>query len=385
MFTSHVRTALAGVLGGAVIATVVWSQVPGGGAGAPPPEDYYLSSEQTIPVNGKGGSNIMGPYVRARDWPQLPDGRKIDSGPAIYVESPDRVYVGTRGTRKPYPMQVGWQRQTVMKWFHLTASDLDVQHNYILDVFNREGKLIEHWKQYDDPAFLIKAVQRWHVNVNDPNHYNYITGSHIIVLSHDGQKLVKDISPADVPTKPGQHAFSPEGIAFTKDGGFWVASHTRVIKFSKDFKYVSEFGSAGSAPNQFLGIHDVIHDDVGHRFYICDQYAHRVVVYDDNGKLVDVWPNIISPSAIRMTRDRKYVWVGDIYAPRFYKFDLQGHMITSFGTWGMEDGAISGIHDFDVDTEGNLYVANHDIQATEKFIPLKDGNPEQIIGPLLPR
>jgi hypothetical protein len=51
----------------------------------------------------------------------------------------------------------------------------------------------------------------------------------------------------------------------------------------------------------------------------------------------------------------------------------------------MEDGAISGIHDFDVDSEGNLYVANHDIQASEKFIPLKDGNPEQIIGPLLPR
>jgi hypothetical protein len=77
--------------------------------------------------------------------------------------------------------------------------------------------------------------------------------------------------------------------------------------------------------------------------------------------------------------------VGDIYAPRFYKFDLQGHMITSFGTWGIADGAISGIHDFDVDSEGNLYVANHDIQATEKFIPLKDGNPEQIIGPLMPR
>ena len=376
------RAALAASVAGLAAAAVVYSQIPSDTG--PPQEQFYLKSADTIPVNGKGGTNIMGPYVRAANWPQIPGGRRIDSGPAIYVESPDRVYVGTRGTTKQYPMQLGWQRQTVMKWFRLTAAELEPQRDYILDVFNREGKLVEHWKQYDTD-FPIRTVQRWHVNVKDPNHYNYITGGHIVVLSHDGQKVIKDIAPADVPTKPNQHAFSPEGIAFLADGGFWVTSHDRVIRFSKDFKYVSEFGTAGSAPDQMLGLHDLIYDSVGHRFYICDQYAHRVVVYDDSGKLVDVWPNIVSPSAIRMTADRRYVWVGDIYAPRFLKFDLQGHMITSFGTWGMEDGAVSGIHDFDVDSEGNLYVANHDIQATQKFIPIKDGIKEQLIGPLLPR
>ncbi len=376
-----VRAALAVSVGGAIAATV-WSQIPSDSG--PPQEEFYLSSDQTIPVNGKGGSNIMGSYVRAKDWPQIPGGRRIDSGPAIYVESPDRVYVGTRGTTLKYPMQLGWQRQTIMKWFRLTAAELDPQRNYILDVFDRQGKLVEHWKQYDTD-FPIRTVQRWHVNVRDPNKYNYITGGRIVVLSHDGKTIIKEISPADVPTKPTQRAFSPEGIAFLKDGGFWVTSHDRIIRFSKDFKYVSEFGAAGRAPDQMLGLHDLVYDEVGQRFYICDQYAHRVVVYDDSGKLVDVWPNIVSPSAIRMTADRKYLWVGDIYAPRFLKFDLQGHLITSFGTWGMMDGAISGIHDFDVDSDGNLYVANHDIQASQKFIPLNDGNPEQIIGPLLPR
>jgi len=374
--------AFATAAGGALVATAVWSQIAR--SGGPAPEMYYLPSDQTIPVNGKGGSNIMGPYVRAKNWPLLPGGRKIDSGPAIYVESPDRIYVGTRGTRRADPIPVGWQRQTIKRWFRIADDTFDVQHDFILDVFNREGTLIEHWKQYDTD-FPIASVQRWHVNVNDPNHYNYITGQHIVVLSHDGQKIIKDIGPEDVPTKPNEHVFGPDGIAFAPDGGFWVVSHTRVIRFSKDFEYVSQFGTEGSAPDQFLGIHDLVHDSVTHRFYICDQFAHRVVVYDDSGKLLDVWPNIISPSAIRMTEDHEYLWVGDIYAPRFYKFDLEGHMITSFGTWGIADGAISGIHDFDVDSEGNLYVANHDIQASQKFIPLKDGNREQIIGPLLPR
>jgi len=378
-----IGTSLAGLLGMMAGATVVWSQIAS--SGPPPPQLYYLSAEQTIPVNGKGGSNIMGPYVRAKNWPRIPGGRMIDSGPAIYAESPDRIYVGTRGTRPPYPMQVGWQRQTIIQWFKSVAGNLDVQHDYILNVFDRQGNLIEHWKQYD-ADFPIKMVQRWHVNVNDPRRYNYITGSgHIIILSHDGKRIIKDISSSDVPTRSNERVFEPEGIAFAPDGGFWVASRWRVIRFSKDFKYMSQFGEEGSAPDQMLGIHDLIYDKVGHRFYICDQYAHRVVVYDDNGNLLDVWPNIISPSAIRMTKDRKYVWVGDIYAPRFYKFDLEGHLLTSFGTWGIQDGAISGIHDFDVDSEGNLYVANHDIQASEKFIPLKDGDPEQKIGPLLPR
>jgi hypothetical protein len=373
------RIALAVVLAAAMAASVNWSQIMSNGqGGAPPQEAYYLNSEQLIPVNGKGGSNIMGPYVRAKDWPQLlPGGRKIDSGPAVYAESPNRIYVGTRGTRLPYPMKVGWQRQTIMKWFHLTAQDLDPQHDFILDVFDNQGKLIENWKQYDS----IRSVQRWQVNANDPNHYNYITGGHILILSHDGLKIIKDIAPEDVPTKPNEPGFEPEGIAFAKDGGFWVTSHSRVIRFSKDFKYESDFGG----PEQLIGAHEVIHDDVAHRLYVCDQIGHRIQVYDESGKLLDTWPNILSPSAIRMTKDRKYLWVGDIYAPRFYKFDTRGHMVTEFGTWGMEDGAISGIHDFDVDSEGNLYVANHDIQASEKFIPIKDGNPEQIIGPLLPR
>jgi hypothetical protein len=368
--------------GGALAATAVWSQVVS--ESGPPQEAFYLSSDETQPVNGKGGSNIMGPYVLQKDWPQIPGGRKIDSGPAIHVESPDRVYVGTRGTRLAYPVPLGWQRQTITKWFHQTAGQLDVQRNYILNVFDRNGKLVEQWKQYDEPGLLGGAVQRWHVNADDPNKYNYITGGKIVILSHDGQKIIKSIAKEDVPTKPDQ-TFSPEGIAFAPDGGFWVASHTRIIRFSKDFKYVSEFGTKGTGPGQMYGMHDVIFDRVSKRLYATDQYAHRVVVYDENGKLLDTWPNILSPSAIRMTKDRKYVWVGDIYAPRFYKFDLEGHMITSFGTWGIAAGALSGIHDFDVDSEGNLYVANHDIQASQKFVPVKGGNPEQVIGPLLPR
>lgn len=380
------RTLMKGALlgaGAAVLAgTALWSQVPT--AGGPPEDQFYLRADQTVPVNGKGGSNIMGPYLRARNWPQLPDGRQIDSGPAIHVESPDRIFVGTRGTRAAYPMQVGWQRQTIMKWFRLTAKDLDQRKDHILNVVDRSGRVVEHWKQYDDASSPVGTIQRWHVNADDPQRRNYLTGGRIVVLSHDGQTVLKVIAAADVPTKPGER-FAPEGIAFAPDGGFWVASHTRIIRFSKDFKVISQFGTPGDGPGQMLGAHDVIFDRVARRLYVADQYAHRVTVHDESGKLLDTWPNIISPSAIRMTKDRKFVWVGDIYAPRFYKFDLGGHMVTSFGTWGMQDGAISGIHDFDVDAEGNLYVANHDIQASQKFVPLKDGNKDQIIGPLLPR
>ncbi len=98
-------TVLAAIAASSAIATFAWSQIRS--SGPPPPELYYLSSDQTIPVNGKGGSNIMGPYVRAKDWPQIPGGRAIDSGPAIHAESPDRIFVGTRGTRAANSVPAG--------------------------------------------------------------------------------------------------------------------------------------------------------------------------------------------------------------------------------------------------------------------------------------
>jgi len=51
-----------------------------------------------------------------------------------------------------------------------------------------------------------------------------------------------------------------------------------------------------------------------------------------------------------------------------------GHR-TGFYVWGF--------HFFTTDTEGNLYVGEDMAFRIQKFVPRKDGNPVQIIGPLM--
>lgn len=381
-----IRIALTLGLVSAVVAATAWSQILTT-TNHPPTEAFVLSAEQVNPVNGKGGSDISGPYMQLPNWPQpLPGGRLLASAPGFYVESPDRIYAISRGSRDPYhiPQQpgLGWHSETVDAFFKMPSSATNPRHDFIFTIYDHQGKMVDYWKQFDDQ---IRSVQRLHVNVNDPEHTMYIDGdARLLKVSRDG-KVLQTITAKDVPTKTDERTFWPEGIAFAPDGGFWTISNARVIKFSKDGKYVSQFGTEGTGPDQMNGAHDIVYDGVGHRFYLADRDNHRIQVYDEGGKRLDTWPNIISPSAIRMTKDRRYLWVADLYGCKFLKFDLNGKLITSFGTWGYEPGAISGVHDFTTDSDGTLYVGNHNIQALQKFVPRKDGNPEQLIGELLPR
>jgi len=45
-------------------------------------------------------------------------------------------------------------------------------------------------------------------------------------------------------------------------------------------------------------------------------------------------------------------------------------------------GAFWGLHSFDVDSEGNLYVGEDYAGRVQKLRPKENGNPEQLIGPL---
>src|SRR6187431_394744 len=86
-------------IGTVIVAAMAWSQILTT-TNHPPNENFVLTSEQVNPVNGKGGSDISGPYQQLDGWPQaLPGGRLRASAPGFHVESPDRIYVASRGTR----------------------------------------------------------------------------------------------------------------------------------------------------------------------------------------------------------------------------------------------------------------------------------------------
>ncbi|NIO63448.1 MAG: 6-bladed beta-propeller, partial [Gammaproteobacteria bacterium] len=75
-----------------------------------------------------------------------------------------------------------------------------------------------------------------------------------------------------------------------------TVSTERVIHFSEDGKYLSEFGTRGRGPGQLNGAHDLFYDKEGGRIYVADRNNHRIQIFDKEGNYIDHWPNIVAPA-----------------------------------------------------------------------------------------
>ena len=92
-----------------------------------------------------------------------------------------------------------------------------------------------------------------------------------------------------------------------------------------------------------------------------------------------MWANIDDPNSSLVTTDQ-YLWVGDGHTSRFLKYDLNGTLLYSWGAFGAEPGHFWGLHQFSVDSEGNLYTGEVFNGRAQKFRPKKGADPAKLIG-----
>jgi hypothetical protein len=78
------------------------------------------------------------------------------------------------------------------------------------------------------------------------------------------------------------------------------------------------------------------------------------------------------------------LWVADGVTNKFLKYDLNGKLLYSWGTYGTFPGAFWGVHQFSVDSEGNLYAAETFGGRTQKFRPKQGAEQVKLIGTPLP-
>lgn len=84
--------------------------------------------------------------------------------------------------------------------------------------------------------------------------------------------------------------------------------------------------------------------------------------------------------AVVMVTADQFLWVVDGVTNRFLKYDLNGKLLHSWGTWGTFPGAFWGVHQFSVDSDGNLYAAETYGGRTQKFKPKPDADRSRLIG-----
>ena len=83
----------------------------------------------------------------------------------------------------------------------------------------------------------------------------------------------------------------PDGLAFDPSSGdLWLVDHCLFLvqEYRTDGTFVSQFGSMGSAPGQFLDIERIAADGAGHLF-VPDAGNDRIDEFDTHGNLISEW------------------------------------------------------------------------------------------------
>jgi DNA-binding beta-propeller fold protein YncE len=138
-----------------------------------------------------------------------------------------------------------------------------------------------------------------------------------------------------------------------------------------------QWGKPGSGPGEFNTLHSIAVDSK-QRVYVADRGNSRIQIFDENGKFLDQWTNIRSPNFIHISKDN-FVWICDGVSNKILKYDTNGKLLYSWGTYGDYPGAMWSPHQFSVDSEGNLYVAEAYGGRAQKFRPKPGADPAHLV------
>ena len=137
----------------------------------------------------------------------------------------------------------------------------------------------------------------------------------------------------------------PTDIAFASNGDLYVTDGyggARVVKFSRDGKYLLEWGKRGTGPGEFGLPHNVVVDAQG-LVYVTDRDNQRIQIFDANGKFLREWTSTGGVSGLAMTGDGRII-TGNVVR------DLTGNVVVK-----LPDAAAA--HGAAVDAQGNIYLA----------------------------
>jgi sugar lactone lactonase YvrE len=246
-------------------------------------------------ARGQGDSqpnSAPNPYRAVDGWGKtLPEGRQWGSTNALTVDSNGNVWVAERCGGN---------------------SCADSTLDPILE-FDSSGKLVKSFG-----AGLFVVPHGVHVD-KDGNVWATDNGGkdgkghQVIKFSPDGKVLMR-LGKAGV-AGDGPDTFNqPDGVVIAPNGNIFVADgHTigtgnaRIVKFSKDGKFILQWGEHGAGPGQFEVPHSIAIDSKG-RIFVADRGNKRIQIFDQDGKFLEQWTQFGVPSGVFIDRnDALYV------------------------------------------------------------------------------
>ena len=129
-------------------------------------------------------------------------------------------------------------------------------------------------------------------------------GHQVFKFTPDGRVLMT-LGTAGV-SGEGPNTFNgPTDVAIAANGDIFVTDghgNNRVVKFSKDGKFLKAWGKKGSAPGEFNLPHSIALDSTG-RLFIADRENSRIQIFDQEGRFLDQWKQFGRPSGIYISKE----------------------------------------------------------------------------------
>ncbi len=362
----------------------------------------------------------MGDYEVVLNWPKpLPDddlshdGWTWGSGAGVFAESPDKVWVAQRGEIELPPGAEPWicaclldprRTNTGRRPYSGNTYDYEMRRHHIVFAVDREGYAIEEWLQHDayftpprgsGLGEVSRGPHKILQNPYDPEKHIWVVDDDkhdISIFTNDGE-LVRTMGERGVPGRGPNNFNRPTDIAWLPDGTFFVAdgyAGTRVAKFDADGNFIMDWGQppvdpANPGPYEMWSVHSIgISND--RRLFVVDREHSRMQVFDENGEFLEMWPTGHNSQILAHTvTSDDFVWVADWTTDRLVKYDLNGRYILDIGGHGALPGQFDGVHQIDVDQEGNLYVTEVANDRSQMFRPKPDADSAKLIRPMVGR
>jgi DNA-binding beta-propeller fold protein YncE len=227
------------------------------------------------------------PYRTVDNWGQLSEGRAWGSASAVDIDRDGkRIWVAER----------------------CGANSCAGKSDPPILEFDQSGKLL---KSFGAGMFVFP-----HGICVDPDGNIWVTdgqgkegkGHQVFKFSPDG-KVLLTLGQAGVAgdgldtfNQPNDVAIAPNGEIFIADGHSPRTGNARIVKFSKDGKFIKQWGGHGSDPGQFEVPHALAFDSQG-RLFVGDRANNRIQIFDQNGKFLEEWTQFSRPSGIYIDKN----------------------------------------------------------------------------------
>src|SRR6202161_1299595 len=222
-----------------------------------------------------------------------------------------------RAAESHYQLVENWAQfpPGVTKWGAATGVGVDAHDNvYVLHrnesmpimAFDRHGKFLRAWGQGMFKTTHFLRVDRfgyvWVTDRGDMQAFQFNSDGKLLMTL--GKKGVKgDNTSEDSFNGMADLAVAKSGDISIADG---EGPNTRVVKFSKDGKFIKWWGGKGTDPGQFNTPHSIAIDAKG-RVYVADRSNNRIQIFDQAGKFLNQWTNFGTPWGLFIRGEFIYV------------------------------------------------------------------------------